>query len=265
MSKKLSRKLIRAKKPKFFKDLDSSTLLMTITEEFFQPARIYYDVYDQVALQNIFLDLKCMDYDDQKDRWVWNYTDEAKNIHFKRSWSELPKDTHPLVIGSLYAPKENQMYIDVNSFERVPAAVRFFSDRIDQKIAEVTHMQLYNKISRVRDGIPDHHQLFEEILSHRPDPDAEMHALITEAKESGNLEKLRDHIFKEQYEKSKHEIATIETMKIYYDIGHEEDCLETIQGGLRMRTAVALEHDRGNTDFTFNDFLNKAFNLNKND
>jgi hypothetical protein len=265
MSKKLSRKLIRAKKPKLFKDLDSSTLLMTITEEFFQPARIYYDVYDQVAVQNIFLDLKCMDYDDQKDRWVWNYTDEAKNIHFKRSWSELPKDTHPLVIGSIYAPKENQMYIDVNSFERVPAAVRFFSDRIDQKIAEVTHMQLYNKISRVRDGIPDHHKLFEEILSHRPDPDAEMHALITEAKKSGNLEKLRDQILKEQFEKSKHAMATIETMKIYYDIGHEEDCLETIQGGLSMRTAVALEHDRGNTDFTFYDFLNKAFNLNKNE
>lgn len=136
MSKKLSRKLFRAQKTKSFKKLDSSTLLMTITEEFFQPARIYYDVYDQVALQNIFLDLKCMDNDDQKSRWVWNYTDEAKNIHFKRSWSELPKETHPLVIGSLYAPRESQMYIDTNSFERVPAAVRFFGDRIDLKIAK---------------------------------------------------------------------------------------------------------------------------------
>ena len=263
MSKKLSRKLIRAKKSKSFRGLDSSTLLMTMTEEFFQPARIYYDVDDQVALQNIFLDLKCIDYDDQKNRWVWNYTDEAKKIDFKRTWSELPKETHPLVIGSLYAHRENQMYIDVNSFERVPAAVRFFGDRIAQKIAEVTHMQLYNKISRVRDGIPDHHKFFEEILSHRPDPDAEIHALIAEAKESGNLEKMRDQFFKEQYVKSKHKMDTIETMKVYYDIGNEEDCLETIQSGLRMRTAVALEHDRGNTDFTFSDFLNKAFNLNE--
>ncbi len=234
-----------------------------MTEELFQPARIYYDVYDQVALQNIFLDLKCMEYDDQKKRWVWHYSDEAKAIHFQRSWSELPKETHPLVIGSLYAPKENQMYIDVNSFERVPAAIRFYSDRIDRKIAEVTHMQLYNKISRVRDGIPEHHKLFEEILSHRPGPDAEMHALITEAKESGNLEKIRDQIFKEQAEKSKDKMATIETMKVYYDIGDEEDCFETIQGALKMRTAVALEHDRGNTDFTFSDFLNKAFSLNE--
>jgi hypothetical protein len=145
MSKKISSKFIRAKKTKSFKDLDSSTLLMTMSEEFFQPARFYYDVYDQVALQNIFLDLKCMDYDDQKKRWVWNYSDEAKTIYFKRAYSELPKETHPLVIGSLYAPKENQMYINVNSFERVPAAVRFFSNRIDQKIADVTHMQLYNQ------------------------------------------------------------------------------------------------------------------------
>jgi hypothetical protein len=120
MSKKLFRKLSRAKKTRPFKDLDPSTLLMTITEEFFQPARIYYDMYDQVALQDIFLNLKCMDYDDQKNRWVWNYTDEAKKIQFKRNWSEIPKESHPLVIGSLYAPNENQMYIDVNSFERVP-------------------------------------------------------------------------------------------------------------------------------------------------
>jgi hypothetical protein len=249
MSKKLLRKLVRAKKIKPFKNLDSSALLMTMTNEFFQPARIYYDVYDQVALQNIFLDLECMDYDDQKKRWVWNYTDEAKKIQFKRSWSEIPKESHPLVIGSLYAPKESQLYIDVNSFERVPAAIRFFGDRINQKIAEVTHMQLYNKISRIRDGIPDHHKLFEKILSHRPDPDAEIHAFIAEAKKSGNLEK------------SKHKLDTIETMKIYYDIGYEEDCLETLLIGLRMRTAIAIEHDRGNTDFTFSDFFNKVLNL----
>jgi hypothetical protein len=234
---------------------------MTITEDFFQPVRIYYDVYDQVAMQNIFLNLKCMDYDDQKNRWVWNYTDEAKKIHFKRSWSELPQKTHPLVIGSLYAPKENQMYIDVNSFERVTAAVRFFGERIDPEIAAVTHVQLYNKISRIRDGIPDHLKLFEEILSHRPDPDAEVLALISEAKKSGNLEKFRDQFFKGQHEINKHKMDSIETMRVYYDIGHEEDCLETLQSSLVMRTAIALEHDRGNTDYTFTDFLNMTFNL----
>lgn len=263
MSKKIFRKLTRAKKTKLFKKLDPSTLLMTITEELFQPARIYYDVYDQVALQDIFLGLKCMDYDDQKNRWVWNYTDEAKKIQFKRSCSEIPKESHPLVIGSLYAPNENLMYIDVNSFERVPAAIRFFGDRINQKIAEVTHMQLYNKISRIRDGIPDHDKLFEKILSNRPDPDAELHTLIDEAKKSGNLEEFRDQFFKEQHKKNKQKMDIIETMRVYYDIGHEEDCLKTVQTGLEMRTAIAFEHDRGNTDFTISDFLNKVLNSNE--
>lgn len=68
---------------------------------------------------------------------------------------------------------------------------------------------------------------------------------------------------KDQHEKSKQKIDLIETMKIYYDIGHEEDCLETLEGGLKMRTFIALEHDRGNTDYTFSDFINKAFNLNE--
>jgi hypothetical protein len=138
---------------------------MTITEEFFQPARIFYDVYDLKTLQNIFLDLQCMAYDEQKNRWVWHYAKEAKNIQFKRSWSDLPSNVHPLVIGSLYVPTESVMYVDVNSFERVTAAVNFFGDQIDRTIAEVTHVQLYNKISRVRDGMPDHHKHFEKILS----------------------------------------------------------------------------------------------------
>lgn len=259
MSKKFHRKLSRAKRSKPFEDLDPSTVLMTITEEFFQPARIFFDVYDLEALQKIFLDLKCMAYDDQKNRWVWNYSDEAKNIQFKRSWSDLPPKVHPLFIGSLYAPTESLMYVDVNSFERVPAAVRFFGERIDHTIAEVTHAQLYNKILRVKDGMPDHHKLFEEILSHRPDPDAEVHALIAEAKQSGNLDRLGEQVLRGEQSKNKMEL--IETMKVYYDIGHEADCLEILQGSLRMRTAVALEHDRGNIDYTFRDFLNIAFNL----
>lgn len=260
MGNKFKRKLLRAKKSKSLSDLDPSTVLMTITDEIFQPARIFYDVYELEALENIFLDLQCMAYDDQKNRWVWNYADEAKNIQFKRSWSDLPPNVHPLVIGSLHAPIESVMYVDVNSFERVPAAVNFFGDQIDRTIAEVTHVQFYNKISRVRDGMPDHHKLFEKILSHRPDPDAEIHALISEAKESGTLERLREQVLRGEHSKNKME--SIETMKVYYDIGHEADCLDTLQASLRMRTAVALEHDRGNKDYTFQDFFNIAFNLN---
>jgi hypothetical protein len=261
MSNKLFRKLVRSRKPKIPQGTDPSSLLMTITEEFFQPARIFYDVYDMLSLQKIFLDLHCMDFDDQKNRWVWNYTDEAKDIQFRLSWSEIPREAHPLVIGSLYAPRENLMYIDVNSFERIPAAVGFFGDRIDRDIAEVTHAQLYNKLSRVRDGIPDHHKLFEEILSHRPDPDAEMEALLAEARKSDDLEKFREQFFKDIHEKSSAKMEIIETMKVHYEIGHEEECLETLQSSLLMRTAIAGEHDRGNTEYTFRDCLGKIYNL----
>jgi len=54
MSRKISRKLLRAKKTKSFKNLESSSLLMTMTEEFFQPARIYYDVHDQSCFAEYF-------------------------------------------------------------------------------------------------------------------------------------------------------------------------------------------------------------------
>jgi hypothetical protein len=58
-------------------------------------------------------------------------------------------------------------------------------------------------------------------------------------------------------------METIETMKVHYEISHEEECLETLQSSLRMRTVIAGEHDRGNTDYTFRDCLNMIINPDK--
>ena len=46
-------------------------LLATMTKEPFQLARIYYDLFHKEKIQQIFSKLRCIEYDQSQDRWVW--------------------------------------------------------------------------------------------------------------------------------------------------------------------------------------------------
>src|SRR5712692_1676290 len=63
-------------------------LLMTMTGEIHQPVRLYYTVYDQAAVLKVFSKLRCMDEDQDSQRWVWLYHGEAKKLKFHTSYSE---------------------------------------------------------------------------------------------------------------------------------------------------------------------------------
>ncbi len=122
MSKKLLRKLTRNKKRRQAKSplagLPPETLLMTMTGEPYQPARIHYTVHDKSALQQVFMGLECMEFDEEGDRWILHYEDEAaESIQLEKSVDELPEGSRPMVIASLFAPEEGKMHVDVNSFE----------------------------------------------------------------------------------------------------------------------------------------------------
>ena len=102
------------------------TLLMTLTGEIFQPVRVYYDLFDKEKAIKSIRKLRCIDYDKSKDRWVWLYSDEAKRIKLKKSYSDIPKKLRPIVLGSFFFKKENEMYLELRSTERTTEAIVFF-------------------------------------------------------------------------------------------------------------------------------------------
>ena len=88
--------------------MEERTLLFTLTGEYFQPVRLHYRVSDRPAVLQRFQELRCVDYDGTRGRWVWLYDHEARRLRFKKSYAALPKHLHPVVIGSFFLRAEDK-------------------------------------------------------------------------------------------------------------------------------------------------------------
>jgi hypothetical protein len=60
-----------------------------------------------------------MEFDPQRDRWVWLFEAEAKKLRFQKTHNQLSKSVRPLVIGAFTFRGENQMLLDVRSCDRL--------------------------------------------------------------------------------------------------------------------------------------------------
>lgn len=101
-------------------------ILKTTTGEFYQLARVYYEVVNKKTVEGAFRKLRCMDFDPQRDRWVWLFEAEAKKLRFQKTHNQLSKSVRPLVNGAFTFRGENQMLLDVRSWERATKAIEFF-------------------------------------------------------------------------------------------------------------------------------------------
>ena len=110
MSKKIKRFFSRNKQRKSIKTWPKEfnigekerPLLATMTGEPFQLVRIHYDLSCKKTIEGVFVKMKCMDFDQNLNRWVWNFYAEAKKIKLKSSYNDIPKQHRPIVIGSFF-------------------------------------------------------------------------------------------------------------------------------------------------------------------
>ncbi len=61
-------------------EMAEQPLLATMTGEHFQPVRLHYRVRNRTGLLRAFEELRCLDYDPTRKRWVWLYAHEAKRL-----------------------------------------------------------------------------------------------------------------------------------------------------------------------------------------
>src|SRR6266851_468198 len=130
-------------------------LLMTMTGEIHQPVRLYYEVYDQAEVLKVFAKLRCMDDDQDNQRWVWLYHGEAKTLTFHTSYAAIPRTMRPIVLGYFRFTHAEGMYLDVRSCERATQAVVFFDRYLARSIARVTHAAIVNRLfPATAEGLP---------------------------------------------------------------------------------------------------------------
>src|SRR5438093_5149517 len=136
-------------------------LLMTMTGEIHQPVRLYYQVFDQAAVLKTFAKLRCLDDDQDNQRWVWLYHGEAKKLKFHTSYAAMPRKMRPIILGAFRFTSAQDMSLDVRSCERATQAVVFFDRYLKRSIAHVTHAAIVNRLfPATTDGLPALEGLF---------------------------------------------------------------------------------------------------------
>jgi hypothetical protein len=234
------------------------TLLSTTTGEPYQPARVYYQVFNPKTVISAFKKLRCMDFDPNQNRWLWLYEAEAKKIRFERSYNKIPKDIRPIAIGYFVFRGQDEMHLELRSLARVTKAIQFFDKRINRRAAQVTKVRIVNKMFSVpenRDNFvpPSCAEFFDRDDIYIPNPrelDAALEKIVTETpEEEGRLAALTTYM----EEKSKQPLPEIEEIPAnIYETG-----LLALEMALTMRQIEAFQHWQGNTSFSQYDLLQK--------
>jgi len=229
-------------------------LLMTMTGEMHQPVRLYYEVMDQAAVLKAFAKLRCMDDDQDNQRWVWLYHGEAKKLTFHTSYAAIPRKMRPIVLGSWRFANTEAMSLDVRSWERATKAVVFFDHALKRSIAQVTHAAIVNRLfPSTTDGLPELEDLFA------PEKVTEIHpeTLIRAVESLQTLpdpEQRMDLAFAMMEQQSKQPLPDVEKFPVHF----YDDGIASFENALRLRQIVAFEHWQGHTDYTLGDIIRKV-------
>jgi hypothetical protein len=227
-------------------------LLTTLTGEHFQPVRLHYRVLNLQGLLRGFNNLRCLDHDPSKQRWVWLYEHEARKLEFQQSYAQIPKQLRPIVIGSFYLGDHDRLLLALRSCERALAAISFFDKHIPRSAARVTEAEIVNRLIAVDEmGDPTPESIFDQQSSTFTDPDAEVRRikeLVAPIHEPE--EKLRVAL-EDMQTRSKRPLPPTERFPIYY----YNEGLDSFFAALKMRQIVALQHWLGNTEYSLHDVI----------
>jgi hypothetical protein len=231
--------------------------LCTSTGELFQLGRIYYQVFNQTTVLGVFKKLRCMEFDDTRNRWVWLFEHEAKKIRLGKPHSQLPKEIRPVVIGSFTFRGEDQMLLDVRSWDRVTQAIEFFDKRINRRAAQVTNLRILNKLFEATE------EKAQQLIQQSPDsffdcdnisrPADEFMAGIEQFKKEANIDIRRQKTLAWIEQQAQAPRAEVEEMPTHF----YEDGIEQLKHSLQLRQLELLEHWKGNSDANMLNIIQK--------
>lgn len=240
-------------------------LVKTLTDELFQPMRLYYIVHNRDQLEARFRNLKCFEYNKNLNDWTVEYSNESANIGLKVKPEHVPKAAQPLIIATIYIENDTTMLVDVRSIERASKLIEFLDSHIPKALAEITHAAIYNRLitvsgDRAEEGISDID--FDDIFNQKNvfvvDPekafrDAEQIAEKYDDKDA----RLRAMIRKTE-EEAKKPLPMVEKFPAHY----YEDGIKSFSMSCQMRQVIAMKHYYGDVNYSFYDLTREFFGKN---
>jgi hypothetical protein len=190
-----------------------------------------------------------MEYVPSQHRWVWLYTKEARKLKFRQN----PKTDAPIVLGEFLFKEPGQGVLNLRSFERATQAIVFFDRHIARSILRATALTLINRLFHAEEvvSLPSLDQLFEEAEVRELDPDA----FLRTAKELvAGIDDIQERfalLDKHFEEGAQTPMPEAEQLPLHF----YEDGIDPLRTQLTIRQVIAMEHWKGNTDYTWADYV----------
>lgn len=243
--------------------MSQNRLLTTTTGELLQPARIYYDLLDKERLKNIFSRLPFVQFDPKYDRWVWLYTGKVKKLKFQTRYVDIPRSAHPIVLGSFLTKMEDEMFLEVRSFERATKGISFFDQKIPRSVAKVTDIVIVNNLlDESEKKVITQHPVFEHLFPADKDKlentGEKLRELIGDKKPRNEQDRqaMQVNVLQLMERKENEPVPKVERLPTnYYDDG-----IEPLESLLRIRQGWASRRWwKGDESLTMNDYIHDLF------
>lgn len=122
---------------KLKKDTKNRRLLVTMTNEPFQPVRLYYSIPDRSFVRRRLQSLKCMTEVRSERCWEWLFQAEAALLRFPGGYGDVPIEKRPVVLGRIRFPNDEEMTLETNSIPRAIEGARFLGPRFGPEVAAI--------------------------------------------------------------------------------------------------------------------------------
>jgi len=220
-----------------------------MTNEPFQPVRLYYTIPCRSFVTEKLRRLKCMVEVPPERCWQWLFHAEAASLRIAAGYDDVPKDKLPIVLGRIRFPKSNGMTLQTNSILRAIEGARFFGPRLGPKVVAM-RCRVVNRCFAADEGQPDKLMttLDQEVTVIDPrEAESALRRDLAGARSIQDAERrLAESL--ERRLKSKEDVPMVED----FPLAPEEETPEFqhLATGLQFRFVRAVEHWRGNTDLT---------------
>jgi hypothetical protein len=224
-------------------------LLATMTNEPFQPVRLYYMVPDESLVVRTLKKLECMVEAPDEQCWQWLFRSEAASLRFAAGgYDTVPEEKRPIVLGRIRFPKPSGMALETNSIERAIAGARFFASRLGEDVVAM-RCRVVNRCFAADEGQPRDLMATLDRDVTVIDPREAEATLMRELEgvRPGHAERTAGE-FLERRIKSKEDVPMVED----FPLAPEEETpdFQHLATTLKFRFIRAFEHWRGNTHLT---------------
>jgi hypothetical protein len=112
---------------------EKKTTAATMTDEPFQPVRLYYLIPDRSFVIKKLQSLECMVEVPHEQCWQWLSEAESKSLRFPGGYNDVPREKRPIVLGRISLQNAGGMMLQTNSISLAIEGAKFFGPRFGPK------------------------------------------------------------------------------------------------------------------------------------